>query len=195
MKPLSLHLLVIVTISRFQHSSVAAIDSGSDGRDGTLNPTTDLIIDMADHPDGIYRYASVHIPAGISVSFIPNAANKPVVWLVQGNCKIDGSVDVSGKPAVGGTGGGVGRVDGPAEVVVVTPPLDLGQAVVGLGPKQTRFILEETDPLERRATSHHSKNPQVRPTEIRSCCPFLEGPVGAEHILGALEAGAVVVRF
>lgn len=43
---------------------------------------------MADHPDGIYHYTSVNIPSGVTVTFKPNAANTPVVWLVQGNCVI-----------------------------------------------------------------------------------------------------------
>ena len=64
---------------------------------------------MADHPDGIYHYTSVNIPTGVTVSFIPNAGNKPVVWLVQGDCVINGTIDVSGQsivtPASAGSGG------------------------------------------------------------------------------------------
>jgi hypothetical protein len=63
---------------------------------------------MADHPDGIYQFTSVEIPYGVTVSFIPNAKNTPVVWLVQTTCTIAGTVDVSGKPGfqtVGGQGG------------------------------------------------------------------------------------------
>ena len=51
---------------------------------------------MADRPDGIYHYTSVNIPAGVTVSFIPNAGNKPVIWLVQGDCAISGIVSVIG---------------------------------------------------------------------------------------------------
>ena len=43
----------------------AQVNSGSDGHDGALNPTSNLVIDMADHPDGIYHYTSVNIPAGV----------------------------------------------------------------------------------------------------------------------------------
>lgn len=89
-------------------SATAQVNSGSNGSDGALNPTANLVIDMADHPDGIYHYTSVNIPAGVTVSFIPNAGNKPVVWLVQGDCVIGGTVDVSGKNAVEGTGGNGG---------------------------------------------------------------------------------------
>lgn len=75
------------------------VNSGSDGHDGALNPTSNLVIDMANHPDGIYHYTSVNIPAGVTVSFIPNAGNKPVVWLVQGDCILAGWIIVSGQPA------------------------------------------------------------------------------------------------
>ena len=64
----------------------AQVNSGSDGHDGALNPTGSLVINMADHPDGICHYTSVNIPAGVTATFIPNANNKPVVWLVQGDC-------------------------------------------------------------------------------------------------------------
>src|ERR1035441_2994922 len=67
----------------------AQVNSGSNGSDGALNPTTNIVINMASHPHGIYQYTSVTISNGVTVSFIPNAANTPVVWLVQGNCYID----------------------------------------------------------------------------------------------------------
>ena len=84
------------------------VDSGSDGRDGAFNPTKDTVINMGDHPDGIYQYTSVNIPAGVTVSFIPNAGNKPVVWLVQSNVGIYGTVNVSGQSASGAIGGAGG---------------------------------------------------------------------------------------
>lgn len=87
----------------------AQVNSGSNGSDGAFNPATNTVINMADHPNGIYQYASVTISNGVSVSFIPNANNTPVTWLVQGNCEIDGTVDVSGQPGsdngLGGSGG------------------------------------------------------------------------------------------
>ncbi|MFZ4766427.1 MAG: hypothetical protein ACOYMN_15860 [Roseimicrobium sp.] len=94
--------------------ATAQVNSGSNGSDGAFNPTADVVIDMADHPDGIYQYTSVNIPAGVTVTFLPRVNNKPVVWLVQTDCVIAGSVDISGKPAdglvpgVGGPGGWTG---------------------------------------------------------------------------------------
>lgn len=86
-------------------ASRAQVNSGSNGSDGALNPTANLVIDMANRSDGIYHYTSVNIPAGVTVSFIPNAGNKPVVWLIQGDCVIAGTVDASGKNADVGAGG------------------------------------------------------------------------------------------
>ncbi len=68
------------------------VNSGSNGSDGAFNPTTNTVVDMADHPDGIYHYTSVNIPADVTVSFIPNAKNTPVVWLVQSSVTIAGTV-------------------------------------------------------------------------------------------------------
>ena len=65
----------------------AQVNSGSNGSDGEFHPTQDVTINMADHPDGIYQYTSVNIPAGVRVSFIPNAGNKSVVWLLQGTVR------------------------------------------------------------------------------------------------------------
>lgn len=95
-------------------TSNAQVNSGSDGHDGALNPTANLVINMADHPDGIYHYTSVDIPGGVTVSFIPNASNTPVVWLVQGNCNISGTVTLNGQTCTTSTGasGGPGGFRG-----------------------------------------------------------------------------------
>jgi hypothetical protein len=77
-------------------STQAQVNSSSNGSDGAFNPTTNTVINMADHPNGIYQYTSVNIPSGVTVTFIPNANNTPVVWLVQSNAVIAGVVDVSG---------------------------------------------------------------------------------------------------
>ncbi len=107
-------LLAFVSVLLAVSSGYAAFNSGSDGHDGVLNPTANLVIDMADHPDGIYQYASVNIPQGITVSFKPNGANTPVVWLIQDSCVISGTVSIDGQtntdrnPTAGGPGGYAG---------------------------------------------------------------------------------------
>ena len=105
MRTTLLQSVIVAAIVMSTMIAKAQVNSGSNGHDGALNPTANLVIDMADHPDGIYHYTSVNIPAGVTVSFIPNAANKPVVWLVKGDCVIGGTVDVSGARGPSGSGG------------------------------------------------------------------------------------------
>jgi hypothetical protein len=99
------------------------VNTGSNGSDGALDfsgitYTTNIIINMADHPTGIYQYTTVNIPTNVTVTFMPNANNSPVTWLLQGSCVISGTVDVSGQcdnglvPGQGGPGGGAGGYGG-----------------------------------------------------------------------------------
>ncbi|MSU62042.1 MAG: hypothetical protein EXS31_06550 [Pedosphaera sp.] len=55
------------------------VNSGSDGHDGALNPTASITIDIADHPDGIYRCSSVSNPTSVEGMFIPNVNSVPPV--------------------------------------------------------------------------------------------------------------------
>ena len=99
-------------------NAFSQVNSGSNGSDDAFSPATNTVINMADHPNGIYQFTSVNIPGNVTVTFVPNANNTPVTWLVQSNCEIDGTVDVSGKStsntagAIGGPGGGVGGNNG-----------------------------------------------------------------------------------
>src|SRR5665213_3242804 len=92
----------------------AQVNSGSNGSDGAFDPATNTVINMADHPNGIYQYTSVTISNGVTVTFIPNTANTPVVWLVQSNCVINGTVTLDGGGGIGAQGGigGVGGFSG-----------------------------------------------------------------------------------
>jgi hypothetical protein len=60
--------LVLTIISVFALPGLAQVNSGSDGHDGPFKPTTATVVNMADHPDGVYHYTSVSIPAAASVS-------------------------------------------------------------------------------------------------------------------------------
>ncbi len=96
-------------------TGLAQVNTGSDGHDGQFHPTVSTNINMADHPDGIYQYTSVNIPANVTVRFNGNANNTPVSWLVQGNVVISGTVDVSASQDSGpwnGPGGGLGGAGG-----------------------------------------------------------------------------------
>ena len=111
-------LAVIATSFLFAGTAAhAQVNSGSNGSDGALDLNssfveagnfTNMVIDMHDHPGGVYQYTYINIPYRATVTFIPNANNTPVVWLVQSNCVIDGIVSVSGQNgnvAEGGQGG------------------------------------------------------------------------------------------
>lgn len=102
------HLAFLITsVSIFAFGVLAQVNSGSNGSDGALNPTTNLVINMADHPDGIYHYTSVNISNGVTVTFIPNANNTPVTWLVQLSCTVNGTIRLDGSDytSSGGLGG------------------------------------------------------------------------------------------
>jgi hypothetical protein len=109
----------------------AQVNSGSNGSDGALNPSVNSTIDMTARASGIYQYTSVNIPSGVTVNFIPNAANTPVVWLVQGNVTIAGSINVQGQGANNSAGGlgGPGGYRGGNGVNGTT-----GSATAGEGP-------------------------------------------------------------
>ncbi len=88
----------------------------SDGSDGAFNPSTNVEIDLGlattalwtapGSGNGVYdaekwavvfKYSSVNIPTGVTVTFKNHPAYAPVVWLVQGNVTIAGTLSVAGK--------------------------------------------------------------------------------------------------
>jgi len=111
-KPISKFAALLMVAVCLPGLCLAQVNSGSDGSDGVFNPTTNIVINMADHPDGIYRYTSVFIPTNVTVTFIPNANNTPVIWLVQSNVLINGIVDLSGSSPKTGSVGGFGGPGG-----------------------------------------------------------------------------------
>lgn len=95
----------------------AGIDVGSDGSDGAFNPVSDVTIDLstaataswdtpspaagqgvydADEWAVVFKYSSVDIPVGVTVDFSNHPSGAPVVWLVQGACVIDGTINLDG---------------------------------------------------------------------------------------------------
>src|SRR5438132_40450 len=131
----TLQTLVGLFVCAYAH---AQVNSGSNGSDGAFNPTTNTVINMADHPNGIYQYTSVNIPSGVTVTFILNANNTPVVWLVQNDCFINGTVDVSGQTvdwdtSQGGTGGPGGYRGGNGQAAANPSSTGSGPGGGGLG--------------------------------------------------------------
>ncbi|MBN1489888.1 MAG: hypothetical protein JXA69_08225 [Phycisphaerae bacterium] len=95
----------------------AQLDVGSDGSDGVFAPGTDLEVDLGlattaawDTPspqpgNGVYdpdqwavvfKYSSVSIPAGVTVTFKNHPSRAPVIWLVDGIATIDGTINLNG---------------------------------------------------------------------------------------------------
>lgn len=66
---------------------------------------TPYIIDLNTRPNGVFNYTDITVPAGVTVKFIRNAANTPVIWLASGNVTINGTVDVSASGFQSGPGG------------------------------------------------------------------------------------------
>ena len=94
-----------------------ALDVGSDGLSGTFNPVSSVQIDLSlaitgdlstpGNVNGVYdpvrwavifKYASVNIPAGVTVTFESLPSRAPVVWLVQENATVNGSVNLDSSP-------------------------------------------------------------------------------------------------
>ena len=92
---------------------------GADGSDGVLNVTTNTVIDLAQAATGtwdannaanagkgiydaskwavVFKYSSVTVATGATVTFTNHASRAPVVWLVSGNVSIAGNVSVDGQ--------------------------------------------------------------------------------------------------
>ena len=68
--------------------------SGSTGADGAFTPTVNTSVQVP--PSGILNYTTVSIPTGVTVTYLKNTANTPVVILASGDVTIAGSLNVSG---------------------------------------------------------------------------------------------------
>jgi hypothetical protein len=106
--------LVALALLLLNPGAQAQVNTGSDGSDGALIVLANTNIDMTSRPSGIYQYSSVYITNGATVAFTPNANNTPVVWLVQGDAIISGTVNLSGANNIGaaGSAGGPGGYRG-----------------------------------------------------------------------------------
>ena len=118
----------------------------SDGSDSAFNPASSIQIDLSQAVTGtwsdnntanagkgiydqakwavVFKYSSVNIPAGVTVTFKNNISHAPVVWLVSGGVTIAGTVNLNGQnvavgnnsiptePGPGGFRGGGAGVSG-----------------------------------------------------------------------------------
>jgi hypothetical protein len=103
-------LSILVGITAWWLTGVAAgaqtFNSGSTGADGALSPAANTT--LAVPASGVFNYTTVNIPAGVTVTFTPNAGNTPVTILATGNVTIAGTIDVSGAAAGTGSSSGTG---------------------------------------------------------------------------------------
>ncbi|MEK6618595.1 MAG: hypothetical protein AABY90_07870, partial [Nitrospirota bacterium] len=84
--------------------SAQTFSSGSTGADGAFAPTANTILTLP--PNGVFNYATVDVPAGVTVTFQRNAANTPVTILATGNVTIAGTISVNGTKGTDGATSG-----------------------------------------------------------------------------------------
>lgn len=117
--------------------------SGSDGSDGSFSPTESIEIDLALAPNAtwntpspdpgkgvydadkwavVFKYTTINIPAGVTVTFHNHSKGAPVIWLTTGDVTIAGNVVLDGAngsgaptssyaiPGPGGFSGGIRRL-------------------------------------------------------------------------------------
>ncbi len=140
-----LSLLLVVALARSAAAQITV--PNADDTDGAFSPVVNVQVDLsladtvsfADFQMGVnpnpgqgvyipeqwavvFRYSSVNIPSGVTVTFSNHPSLAPVVWLVSGNVTISGVVNLSGGnghpfnttatqslPGPGGFRGGRGR--------------------------------------------------------------------------------------
>lgn len=133
-------LLALFAILPISQSVAAILVSGADGSDGVLNITSNTVIDLGQAVGGtwnqnnaanagkgvydpakwavVFKYSSVNVATGATLTFVNHASRAPVVWLVNGDVTIAGTVSLNGKnwvtapslaePGPGGFRGGIG---------------------------------------------------------------------------------------
>ncbi len=159
MKPLPTLLRLLGALSCvWVEAQNVAFQSGSDGRDGALHPTSSVEIPLPD--DGILRYSTVRIPPLVTVTFTRNPANTPVYLLAQGDVEIHGTISVNGEAGTGlrGGRGGPGGFDGGLPGIAGSLPGD------GLGPGGGRGSLVNTA-VGRGVFGNPFSQADLRPTD------------------------------
>lgn len=118
MKTIS-HVLACLTLITTAHTGLAALAIPSDGSDGALEITANTTIDLSQAVTGawdannganagkgiydaskwavVFKYSSVTIQAGATLTFANHPSRAPVVWLVSGDVTIAGKISVDGK--------------------------------------------------------------------------------------------------
>jgi hypothetical protein len=117
------YITVLLAAVLFTRAVGDIVVPGANGTDGMLNITTNTVIDLsravtaawdsdnsANAGKGVYdaskwavvfKYSSVTIRSNATVTFRNHASRAPVVWLVSGDVRIDGNVNLDGQDSVG----------------------------------------------------------------------------------------------
>ncbi len=119
---------------------------GSDGSDGAFAPLANLTLDLSlaataswDTPSPVagqgvydpdrwavvYKFTTINVPSGVTVTFANHPSGAPVIWLASGDVTIAGTLQLTGgaghntnvvpfvsTPGPGGFGGALGTSDG-----------------------------------------------------------------------------------
>jgi len=125
MKSVRLKIIVpLLLIGLSMGAKGAAFDSGSTGADGPLHVTNNLTLPLP--PNGVFNFTTIEVDSSATLRFSRNEFNTPVFLLATGNVTINGSIDVSGYPALSSVGGegGPGGFDGGNPSAGGLPPSD-----------------------------------------------------------------------
>ena len=131
-----------------------ALNVPSDGSDGAFAPSANVQIDLSQAVTGnwnqdnaanagkgiydpnkwavVFKYSSVDIPGGVTVTFKNHPSGAPVVWFVQGDANINANAVINIKGADGNQSGGLaepgpgGFRGGSAGSATAPPPAGFG---------------------------------------------------------------------
>ena len=117
--PLCMMALVAMSIAAFVPSSSAQLNIPSDGSDGALIVASNTVIDLSKAVTGawdasntnnagkgiydsnkwavVFKYSSVTISNGATVTFANHGSRAPVVWLVSGDVTINATLSLDGR--------------------------------------------------------------------------------------------------
>lgn len=206
-------VLLTVFLASTLPSAFGQLTIPTDGSDGALNVSIDTVIDLslavtgnwndnnaANVGKGVYdrnqwaivfKYSSVNIANGVTVSFKNHPSHAPVVWLVQGDTIIEGAVSVDGRiwnndspqqltptePGPGGFRGGAFSSSGSGD---------------GYGPAGTHH----GDPQYAGAYGSSYGNPEILPLMGGSGAGAVASPQGRGSpgsIAGSSGGGAILI--
>ena len=104
--PLAVLAIGLLILTAGKQAGAASFESGSTCGTaffnsttcrGAFSPTVNTTVQLP--PNGILDYTTVYIPSNVTVSYVKNAANTPVIIRTSGNVTIEGVISVSAQTA------------------------------------------------------------------------------------------------